>query len=149
MLQTVPANIVPLPVPTPSPKFIPPSIQQAMLHGIKIGLPDTEVEKFLAHYGSNGWKVGKNKMQSWPHAMAGWKCRWEERRQEKQQRVAEPTASVKVISWQSELKRVETKMASIRGSYSEHQGWSVADKNLFGCLKKRRDELVNKLGMIL
>lgn len=32
----------------------------------------TESLKFINHYSSNGWKVGKNKMQSWPAAVAGW-----------------------------------------------------------------------------
>ena len=30
---------------------------------------------FFNHYKSNGWKVGKNKMKSWKHALAGWNAR--------------------------------------------------------------------------
>jgi hypothetical protein len=59
-------------------RFDPPEIPEALLHGSKIGLPDAEVRKFVAFYESKGWKVGKNPMVSWHHAMAGWKCRWEE-----------------------------------------------------------------------
>lgn len=32
-------------------------------------------EKFMHHYGSNGWKVGKNKMVSWKSAVGGWSAR--------------------------------------------------------------------------
>ena len=31
-----------------------------------------ESEKFHNYYESNGWKVGRNKMKSWPHAAGGW-----------------------------------------------------------------------------
>jgi len=34
-----------------------------------------ESEKFLNYYESNGWKVGRNKMKSWPHAVGGWIAR--------------------------------------------------------------------------
>lgn len=36
--------------------------------------PANEAERFLNFYGSNGWKVGKNKMRSWPHAVGNWNC---------------------------------------------------------------------------
>jgi hypothetical protein len=29
-------------------------------------------ETFMDHYGSNGWKVGRNTMKSWPHAVGTW-----------------------------------------------------------------------------
>lgn len=31
-----------------------------------------DAEKFFNHYESNGWKVGKNKMQKWRNAVANW-----------------------------------------------------------------------------
>lgn len=34
-----------------------------------------ESEKFLNYYESNGWKVGRNKMKSWPHAAGSWLSR--------------------------------------------------------------------------
>lgn len=37
-----------------------------------------EAKKFMALYESNGWKVGKNKMQKWKSAAAGWILRDEE-----------------------------------------------------------------------
>lgn len=49
------------------------------MEAAKVGLPGTEVDKFIAYYGANGWKVGKNTMKSWPHALAGWAARWRER----------------------------------------------------------------------
>ena len=30
------------------------------------------IDKYLNHYESNGWKVGKNKMVSWRHSLANW-----------------------------------------------------------------------------
>ncbi len=36
-----------------------------------------EAEKFFNFYGSKGWKVGKEKMKSLPHAIGGWIARCE------------------------------------------------------------------------
>lgn len=59
-------------------KFVKPTKEELNLHAAKIGLPASEVDKFINHYESNGWKVGKNAMKSWQFAMSGWKTRWEE-----------------------------------------------------------------------
>jgi hypothetical protein len=32
----------------------------------------TESAKFFNYYSANGWKVGRNKMKSWPHAVTNW-----------------------------------------------------------------------------
>jgi hypothetical protein len=39
------------------------------------GLPPHEASKFLNHYESVGWKVGKNPIKNWKAAVAGWKSR--------------------------------------------------------------------------
>jgi hypothetical protein len=36
-----------------------------------------EAQKFYNFYGSKGWKVGKEKMKSLPHAIGGWIARCE------------------------------------------------------------------------
>lgn len=60
-------------------RFKPPTREELNLEAAKIGLPDSEVDKFFAYYTSNGWKVGGNKMKSWPHSMVGWAARWREK----------------------------------------------------------------------
>lgn len=50
-----------------------PTTEQVKLAGVKMGLPEAECEKFFNYYESNGWKVGKNPMKSWPHALINWK----------------------------------------------------------------------------
>lgn len=56
--------------------FSKPTIQELHLEIQRKGWPEkiaaNESEKFYNHYESNGWKVGKNKMVSWTHAVAGW-----------------------------------------------------------------------------
>ncbi len=37
--------------------------------------PAQEAAKFMAHYESNGWKVGRNSMKSWTAAVGGWVLR--------------------------------------------------------------------------
>ena len=60
-------------------RFTPPTREEVLEESSKIGLPETEADKFLAYYCSNGWKVGKTPMKSWHHALAGWASRWKER----------------------------------------------------------------------
>ncbi len=64
-----------------APRFVPPTREQLNLEAAKLGLPESEVTKFVAYYGSNGWKVGKAPMKSWQHALSGWAVRWRERDQ--------------------------------------------------------------------
>jgi len=59
----------------PSVRFQKPTLEELTAEAIKIGLPLPEVDKFLNYYESNGWKVGKNSMKSWPAAMKGWLSR--------------------------------------------------------------------------
>lgn len=60
-------------------RFAPPTRDHVLLEAAKCGLPEVEVDKFLAYYGSNGWRVGKSPMRSWQHALSGWTARWRER----------------------------------------------------------------------
>lgn len=55
-----------------------PTLEEIKLVAARIGLPESEAEGFFNYYESNGWKVGKNQMKSYSHAMAGWKKRWTE-----------------------------------------------------------------------
>ena len=54
-------------------KFEPPTLESVQLQAAKIGLPPAEAEKFFNYYTANGWRVGRNPMKSWPHALANWK----------------------------------------------------------------------------
>ena len=59
----------------PRVRFQKPTVEELTAEAIKIGLPLPEVDKFLNYYESNGWKVGKNPMKSWPSTMKGWLSR--------------------------------------------------------------------------
>jgi len=63
----------------PTPLLIKPTIEEIRLAASKIGLPETEADKFFYHYESNGWKVGRVKMASVNGALAGWRIRWQEK----------------------------------------------------------------------
>lgn len=83
--KSVPEACFPSPSPSPITKiqadkpprvrFQKPTVEELTAEAIKIGLPVTEVDKFLNYYESNGWKVGKNSMKSWPATMKGWLSR--------------------------------------------------------------------------
>jgi hypothetical protein len=131
-----------------SPKrFVPPSLEEVVFDCSKIGLPSAEGEKFFYFYDAVNWHVGKAKMRVWRSALAGWKLRWQERQSREKVRQETPSANVNIIRWQNELERVEKKIESIRASYAAFQTWEQGDRNLVNCLKKRRTELLEKLGM--
>ena len=83
--KSVPEVCSPSPSPSPITKiqadkpprvrFQKPTVEELTAEAIKIGLPLPEVDKFLNYYESNGWKVGKNPMKSWPATMKGWLSR--------------------------------------------------------------------------
>jgi len=52
-------------------RFIPPTLQECEMYFQAQGYPQ-EASKFFNYYDSNGWRVGKNKMQKWKSAAAGW-----------------------------------------------------------------------------
>ena len=54
-------------------RFAPPTREEALAYGGEIGLPETEVDRFLDHFTANGWKVsGKTPMRDWNAAMRNW-----------------------------------------------------------------------------
>lgn len=71
------------PSPSPSPSkelrlrkekrinFVAPVLDHVLEFMTEKGRP-AEAAKFFSYYESNGWKVGKNKMQNWRAAAAGW-----------------------------------------------------------------------------
>jgi len=59
----------------PSTRFQKPTLEQLNIKADLIGLSTTEVDKFWNYYESNGWKVGKNPMKSWPAALQNWLSR--------------------------------------------------------------------------
>ena len=62
-----------------APRFVKPAEAEAKIHGLKLGLPETECVKFWNFYESKGWMVGKNPMKSWQSAMVNWRGNWSER----------------------------------------------------------------------
>lgn len=55
----------------PRPRFIPPTVEEVREYCLsrKNGI---DPERFVAHYTSNGWMVGKNKMKDWKAAVHSW-----------------------------------------------------------------------------
>lgn len=56
---------------TPPKKFVPPTIEEVSDY-CKSRNNTVNPEKWLAYYQSNGWMVGKNKMQNWKSAVITW-----------------------------------------------------------------------------
>lgn len=118
-----------------------PTIEELTLHASKIGLPDIEAQKFAAFYESKGWRVGKNPMQSWKGAMAGWKLRWQQCQEHA------PLSNMDKLLRLKELERIEANMKAISGSYSENMTWESTDRLRYKELKARQSEILRLLGM--
>jgi hypothetical protein len=67
--------------PPPKARFQKRTLEEIKLQAAKIGLPDSEAERFFNYYESNGWRVGRNPMKSWHHALTNWKKTWQDRLQ--------------------------------------------------------------------
>jgi hypothetical protein len=68
--------------PPPACRFTKPDAEELKLESAKIGLPAGELVKFVNYYESNGWKVGRNPMKSWRHALANWNVNYRSRTHE-------------------------------------------------------------------
>jgi hypothetical protein len=53
-------------------KFIKPTIEQIKDYMKELGMNDIS-ERWMSHYESNGWLVGKNKMKDWKASVRTWK----------------------------------------------------------------------------
>lgn len=127
--------------PEPRGKFTPPTLEQLVLHCAKLGLPEGEAAKFIAHHEARGWMLGRMKMKNWQAALVTWRGLWQERQ------AGKVSPNVELIMRQKELERVEERMRILRGSYSEHSTWDRKDIEEHRALRDRKKELVKLLGM--
>jgi len=91
--------------------FIPPTIPE--LHDAfkdkKCPDPMAEAQRFFDYYESNGWKVGKNKMQKWKAAVAGWVNRSNQQRESEKPAVVTAHRSMNQDEIQSQYKKLTGK----------------------------------------
>ncbi len=64
-------------------RFVPPSVEEVHEYMQKIGF-NGDPQKWVDHYTSNGWHVGKNKMVDWQAAVRTWKPKKEEKDDDRQ-----------------------------------------------------------------
>lgn len=62
------------PPPTRSKRFVPPTVDEVRDYCIERG-NGIDPQRFIDHYTSNGWMVGKNKMKDWKAAVRTWEQR--------------------------------------------------------------------------
>lgn len=62
--------------------FAPPSVNEVADYAFNNGYP-LDAERFVDHYESNGWVVGKAKMKSWQAAARNWSNRDKKEKQDK------------------------------------------------------------------
>jgi hypothetical protein len=67
-----------------------PTLEEVQAKATEIGMPSIEADNFFNYYTANGWRVGRNPMKSWPHALAKWKSNYEQRPSYKQTPAVNP-----------------------------------------------------------
>ena len=77
--------------------FIPPSLEELSAY-CKERNNRVSPLKWLAHYQSNGWMVGKNKMKDWKAAVRTW-----EHSEYGEQKPVVPAAEVKISEKQAQI----------------------------------------------
>tara|TARA_R110002126_G_scaffold36397_4_gene110791 strand:+ start:2270 stop:2770 length:501 start_codon:yes stop_codon:yes gene_type:complete len=58
----------------PSKRFVPPTLDEVIEYCNRKG-SGIDPSVFWHHYEANGWRIGKNKMISWPKAIGSWGAR--------------------------------------------------------------------------
>jgi hypothetical protein len=53
-------------------RFIQPELDELKTYFLENRSTALEAEKFYSYYMANGWKVGRNPMKDWKHAVSGW-----------------------------------------------------------------------------
>lgn len=76
--------------------FIPPTLAEVAAEMKRWNLPEREAEKFVAHYSSNGWKVGRNPMMDWKRAVITWREGYFEKHPA--QRQTQQTSGTKILA---------------------------------------------------
>lgn len=56
-------------------RFVKPTAEEILGYCAEKGYTHVDVDAFMAHYESVGWRVGKNPMVSWRAAVTGWEAR--------------------------------------------------------------------------
>ena len=56
-------------------RFVKPTTEEVLEYCAEKGYTHVDVDAFMAHYESVGWRVGKNPMVSWRAAVTGWETR--------------------------------------------------------------------------
>lgn len=58
-----------------APRFSLPTVVEVKQEAEKIGLPESEADKFHDYYTANGWQVGRSPMKDWKAALRNWQRR--------------------------------------------------------------------------
>jgi uncharacterized protein YdaU (DUF1376 family) len=125
-------------LPAPRVRFEKPSLEAVKLQAAKIGLPDSEAERFFNYYTSNGWKVGRVAMVSWVHALTNWK-----------KGATQATSGANTVILGKEYERVTARMNTLRQTYGDHQTWTQQDREELNKLRTRKAQLKQQLGIMV
>ena len=138
--------------------FVIPTMDELLLAGAKMGLPDSQVEQFYNHYCSNGWKVGKNPMKSWAHSLGGWKSRWQEKQAvsngtpETQAKAPTAMSGADKMLLMKRLEWIEQRLKDIRNGASHDACgpmWTDGERFELNELKEEKRKLEEKQKAIL
>jgi hypothetical protein len=136
-----------------SPRFTPPSLEEVRVLWTERGYSglETEPTKFWGYYTSNGWRVGKNPMEDWKAAAAGWNTRSSDMGSGQQQRRQSPSLLAGTVGREevpipdqaeekaAELRRIDTQIEVWRRRNDPRRDTVIAG------LQQKRDGLAKEV----
>lgn len=101
--------------------FVPPTDEEAVAECLRIGLPESEAERFMAYFESVGWVVGRTQkpMVSWRGALRTWNLNYVLRSQPQQSQPNQPSPMQQRI-WMRELEKAEDAIRIQKGNWPDH-----------------------------
>jgi hypothetical protein len=101
----------------PRHQFIKPTLTEVSnyMKSLKFDDYEREADRFMHHFESNGWKVGRNPMKSWVGAVNTWIMNWYDRRGQKPHRskisiIQEAHEDLSSVDWNSVYKDEQVTM---------------------------------------
>ena len=89
---------------------IPPTREEVAARIAEMGYEFVDIDAFMGHYESNGWKVGRVAMKSWWGALAHWQAeekKWHHIRRERESRAGSAPVDPKVAAFERDKREAE------------------------------------------
>jgi len=82
--------------------FTPPTIEEAVVVCLELGMPQIEARRFINYHDARGWVVGKQPMKSWRSAMNTWQLNFQKYNEESAKSKEDNSQGYNLADWKVE-----------------------------------------------